>query len=236
MARYKWIDTALQILSYLRPKFYNRITWWVIGVGLGLLGAIPIFERILIALFDQQLSLHIPSDVSNIIGLILVIIGLIYNLLMKIVDNSYELGLSSKSSTIVQSDIKVYNRIMELLPYQEVESFAKYDFMGSFLWDHHRKIISYSEIVESPDLSFFNDELNTLKTEFDHALKKFSNTLMMNTFAVQGSKDVFKVPDDWKYTFPDNYKQVKKEIYESQDKFFESYNSLIKGCRKALGV
>lgn len=236
MVKYKWIETALEILSILRPKFYNRITWWVVGVGLGLLGAIPILERILIAFIDQQFSLNIPSDVSNTIGLTLVIIGLIYNLGMKVVDNSYELGLASKSSPILQSDIKVYNRIMELLPYEEVESFAKYDFMGSFLWDGYRNITSYIDNMESPELSFFNDELNTLKTEFDKAIKKFRFTLMKYTFTVQGSSDVFKVPDEWEYDLPDKYVRAQKEIYESQDEFFDSYNSLIKGCRKVLGV
>ncbi|WP_268124833.1 hypothetical protein [Roseivirga pacifica] len=236
MGKPKWLDTAIDILSYLRPKFYNRITWWIVGVGLALIGATPLLERLLIAIFNKQFSLEIPCDVNNTIGIILISLGLIYNILMKVVENSHEVGSSSKSNTVVQSDIKAYEKIMTFLPYEEVESFAKYDFMGSFRWDNYDNISLYLQNIRSPQFSFSNEELNGLKIDFDEALNDFYSTLSRLTQNVEGKLDIYRVPKYWEIDSPESYGKARIEIYDKQDTYYKAYIKLIEGCRRKLGV
>lgn len=186
----KWKDIGFKILSFLWPKFYNRITWAVVTVGLSFIGT-SLIERVVIALLDVKFDITLPNDLNNWIGFSLVLIGLIYNIFMKLIDNKFELGLALKPDPSFKSDINVYNRIIDLLPFSSVEQLGTFDFGGSFQWSRFQHTDSYMENMNSPEFVFFNSELESLRHTLNNNLGAFNHAVSKNAFNVKGKHESF---------------------------------------------
>lgn len=74
------LSIALKVLAYLRPQFYNRITWAIVITGLTLMST-PLWLVVVELVIESQL--HISMGDSNQVGwgFALCFVGLVYHLL-----------------------------------------------------------------------------------------------------------------------------------------------------------
>ena len=74
------------ILTYIKPKFYNSITWVLVVSGIALTGT-SLLEKLI------NISLGFDSSTNDAIsGIILIVLGLCYNILYKQLEYKYEIS------------------------------------------------------------------------------------------------------------------------------------------------
>jgi len=74
------------IWRLIRPEFYNRITWAIVFVGLGLIGT-PIWEAIFEAILTKELrrwDIILQNRNEPIFGFALIVLALSYNVIIKL--------------------------------------------------------------------------------------------------------------------------------------------------------
>ena len=71
------------LIRFLRPRFYNRLTWLIVVFSFGLISK-PIFLDIVNAILKKQYDINIISENDPLIGVILIIAALLYNSLINI--------------------------------------------------------------------------------------------------------------------------------------------------------
>jgi hypothetical protein len=77
------VEQILQILKFIKPKFYNKLTWLIVISGI-LLIAKPLWEDVIISFLKKQYDINIAAcvDCSDYKwGFFLILSGLIYNFL-----------------------------------------------------------------------------------------------------------------------------------------------------------
>ena len=80
------MNLLFKFLNYFKPKFYNSITWLVVGTGLSFIGS-PLIEQ-LIQLVFEQFSINITNGDDSKFGLALVVIGLLFHLSTQIIQKN----------------------------------------------------------------------------------------------------------------------------------------------------
>ncbi len=70
----------IQIWRLIKPKFYNKITWLVVSCGLIMITP-PLWSIIVNQFIEKHTDYKIIGDNDTFIGIVLILIGLIYNIL-----------------------------------------------------------------------------------------------------------------------------------------------------------
>lgn len=76
------VDWLIAVRKALRPKFYKRLTWAIVCVGLGLLST-KLLERILLAFLEKKWDLSLTGGYDQLVGVALIVIALTYNATMQ---------------------------------------------------------------------------------------------------------------------------------------------------------
>jgi hypothetical protein len=110
-----------RFLRLIRPRFYNRMTWFVVGAGL-LLTATPWWGDLVNALAQQKLGVSVPvSTEHTTIGLVLVVAGLVYHLLTHSI---HELVVSRRETAELndrrEHDRKIFGQLTVTAPEQQL--------------------------------------------------------------------------------------------------------------------
>ena len=63
----KIFDFILKVIDALKPRFYNKLTWFIVAFGLSLMSK-PLWLEILNKLFETQLQLSITDDSDSVWG------------------------------------------------------------------------------------------------------------------------------------------------------------------------
>ena len=74
------IEELIRIRNLLKPKFYNKVTWWIVGTGLACISPSLVFLIALIFI-DNPIWLNVFGAVDPLTGISLILIGLGYNLI-----------------------------------------------------------------------------------------------------------------------------------------------------------
>jgi len=98
------IENLVQIWKLIKPKFYNKITWLIVSCGLILI-APPLWSVILNQFIEKHTDYKIIGEYDELIGIILVLIGLIYNIYSQWISNYKPPENIIEDSTISDSNI-----------------------------------------------------------------------------------------------------------------------------------
>ena len=112
------------VVNFLRPKYYNRITWAVVVAGLGLV-CTSLFELILNEILKSKFKINIISEQDGIYGVLLVFIGLTYNLAYHFIElKREELGAITKREETDRNathDTRIFEESNKILNEDELD-------------------------------------------------------------------------------------------------------------------
>lgn len=94
--------TKLQIWKLIKPKFHNMVTWLIVSSGLILISP-SLFSILLNELLEKHTNYKILGEHDILIGLVLVIIGVAYNLRSQWIAKYEPERNTIKNSTITDS-------------------------------------------------------------------------------------------------------------------------------------
>jgi len=237
--RMKQKGLIVKILSFLRPKFYDRITWTLVITGLGLISTSTI-ERIIWLMLERTIKIPIVEDIEPIYGLIVVILGLIYNTGIKYLEYKKELltNVTPKEILIQHDlDLKLLNRIREILPsngsigFLRDNNFAGFGFRWSSMDQLHEFIIE----SKKPEFRFIDNELQDLLEHLIKNISEFLRKLSANSFTSNAHTETSSIPSDMEIENPNQFWEIVNYLNERQTESWKYYDLLVSKGRRALG-
>lgn len=178
----KLFDFILKIIDVLKPRFYNKLTWLVVGFGLSLMSK-PLWLGIVNELLEAQWQLSITDDSDTIWGFALCCLGLAYHLMST---GLHEVAVAINSKTRLEReyshDVKVFNELYELLdePYLE-DLIAKIETNDSIYFDELNKLSKFLTVASSSSKQFVSKQLKVATTELNQSIDNF-RILVRNKF------------------------------------------------------
>lgn len=86
-------EFILELIRLIRPKYYNKLTWALVLSGIGLIA--PSLITILLHIFIKSVSeFNLIGEYDILWGLLLIIIGLVFNILSQIINGSSSIQLN----------------------------------------------------------------------------------------------------------------------------------------------
>lgn len=235
-----------KILSVIFPPFQNKVTWAVIGTGLALaISPVPFWVFLVevirsIAWVNDRVEVTVnPNDDhwSQIVGVLLVISGLAYNLLYGFMRHNE----SKAFDQVYEADAKLYEEFVALLPSTGVAMslLKNHDFSGSFLYENLEGVREYTYHWYTPEKSFRTDEMKRYQDEFNESLDVFMAALRQHTAPraphIQSAVPSQYHPDEaWEW--PDHVRQGIDLLNKSATDVFEKHQRLIEHARLLLPV
>lgn len=178
------LEILLNLYSkYFKPKFYNKVTWFVVFAGVSIL-ATPLIERIFEHLFEIVFNFDPTNGNSSLVGIALVAIGLIYNIVIQYIDsfvNRYE--LKEEREKQISHDLNNFERLHTLLP--EKTFMGIVDFIATnhlYKTNQKRQLDNYLSTAREIQYEFEIEEINTANAIFLDVLSNFSNFLSFHFF------------------------------------------------------
>lgn len=144
-----------KIFRLIFPEFSNKVTWVVVGGGLGLTSSS--FVQALINYFlEQQYNFQIFSSYDSLVGITLVAIGLTHNILLQREKTKIELNNSNElNQRATEHDIKLFEKLDSLMSEEIL-----FNFLESTETSH---AYYYSE---TRPLTNFKYEIEKVKSKF----------------------------------------------------------------------
>lgn len=168
-------ENIIEIIRFLKPKFYNRLTWLVVISGLGILTK-PFLLEFLNNLFEANWNFSITGKYDELIGFGLVCVGLVYNV---IINRKPDLKLEEEKEK-KGHDKEIFLRLNNLL----AEDFL-HDMLDTLLGgesisrESTRKINDFLRVSKLQLNQYLISDLEKAKKEFVkdlRHLKDFVNT------------------------------------------------------------
>lgn len=176
-------DKFIRLLEVLRPKFYNKLTWFIVITGAFLLSS-PFWESLLIAVLSDKYQIKVEVPNNELYGAFLIVTGLIYHM---ITTSIYEYAQAVKSKVdklenqnnkekAQEHDIKQFKKMTEgFQEYYLTEFISSIDNDHSYTTSMKKRIPDFVYFSEEIEYNFINEELND---SFNNFSKSLSSVLM----------------------------------------------------------
>jgi len=166
------------LINLLRPKFYNKIAWLVVGSGIILLST-PLWQEILVSFLNMNYSMNLNATDNSKIGIFTIALGLFYHLVTTsffeyttAIENRNKAAEITLSKTReLEHDVKVFKDIGLNLNERDLLNYIE-----SIETDHSFTSSSKSKVYP---VYFFAEEskYEFIDTELNQALERFVRAL-----------------------------------------------------------
>lgn len=152
------IDGLIKIIKLLKPEFYNKLTWAVVGAGIALITS-PVWWTLFLSEILNYFGVQAPQTDKNEpwLGIPLITLGLTYHLIItKNLLHSNEKADSAK----LNHDIEIFNQSKNI-----VSEDAFSNFLDTLYGDHSYRdklfsqICDYGDFFKKPENKFITKEL-----------------------------------------------------------------------------
>jgi hypothetical protein len=156
-------------------------------------------------------------------------------------DNWYEKiknNLGSGQIENLEQDIRMFKTIIALIPPSGTIDFIRmFHFANTFRLKNLEQFdIFISKLEQMPWLEFFDSDLEGLKSELYISIKKFRELVACNTFNIEGSHEIYRIPQHWEYEQRDKYNNLLDNIHGLTTRITDIYDNFIRLARKKLSV
>lgn len=231
------IDKIIEIIKLFKPSFYNKITWTIVVAGITLLGT-PLLERILNAILEKEYNITITDDKDSLIGVLLVVIALTYNLITSYFDRYLlEKQNNLKKKSFIEKDNILFDKFLKELPSNgSIEFLRTHSFQNSFYLEDLRQLLNFQEEWDNAEHEFIDKELEKLKKELLSSIKEFTHSNAMGSYSLGNgyfttTPDKYRL-DDW--NIPKQVIDKMQEMDDLADKVCIIHQNLIRTAKSLL--
>lgn len=142
-----------------------------------------------------------------------------------------------QSISTAETDKIIYNKILEILPWNGSISFINTNnFAGfSFRLDDLNQIYNFQHICENPAFEFLDADLEGCKTELLQSTISFGVLIGQYTFPT-ASSGRNHVPPEWEETNSPHFWRVVDEIHVAAKSVVSAYQNLTRMATRKLGI
>lgn len=232
------IDKFERLINLIKPKFYNKLTWFVVGAGLTVISK-PIWVEILNIVLEKNYQLNITEGNDSIVGFLLVVIALVYNLITVYFDKF----LIQKQDNLIileqkEVDKELYLKLIEDFPSDgNVIFFLRdYDLHDSFDYNSYvSPLIKIYNKWKNPEYDFLEKELNLAKNSIFDKIEKFIYDINMNSYPCNGCQRIIP-PELGDWDLPKELTDKIKEMNILATEIYKEHQEFIKLCKSKLYV
>ena len=224
------IDKFGRVINLIKPKFYNKLTWLIVGTGLATISK-PIWIEIVNTILKKNYQINITDGNDTIVGFLLVITGLVYNLITVYFDKF----LISKQETLKQEkwlskDKLLFEKFLEELPSNgSIEFIKTHSFRNGFYLENLRQILNFQESWDDAEHEFIDKKLETLRKQLLENIKKFIHVNAIGSYPVKHG---------YFTTTPDKYRlddlNIPKEIIDKMNKMDDLAKEVVKSHQEFI--
>jgi len=231
--------------KYLFPDFSNKLVWILVVTGISLL---PTPKAIFVVLFEMGIEfinvneigpVAIPSfdlgESSYIEGLVLILCGLVYGLLSRLISSKTSLNQKSHTS----KDGLLFDSFLKVLPSDSmsITLLKNHDFKESFDIDALKELISFVNDWSSAENCFVDEEMESNKQYFLDQCLRFQQ--LVEGLVGESSIGIVSISPDRRaggFDLPEWAEDDIVEVNKKAREIFESHQLLIKNLQGMLAT
>lgn len=197
----KELDGWLKLLALFRPKFYNKLTWWVVGGGLALLST-SLFELIISELFNKSFDLTLLDGNEGALGVLLIAVALLYNFGCKLIESKEAQNLKNTSEIkATKHDVEIFRKLDSILDEETLISSVEWVESQHFYTDYQWNTLdNFCTQFQKTSNNMLSEELNFLQKQLVEKVEEFQYFLACHFF----SDNRRGAPDNSRrYMYPD---------------------------------
>jgi hypothetical protein len=143
----------------------------------------------------------------------------------------------AESDAIRETDKKVYEHLLEILPWEGSINFIRgNNFAGfSFKNDHLKELFDFKRNSKNPAFEFIDPDLETYRCELLAKIDEFTSVIVSETYPAHSS-GCNSIPEEWEYEQPERFRKVVKQLQDSAADIVSVYTDLSRTATRKLGI
>jgi|TARA_Y100001968_G_scaffold200049_1_gene183617 hypothetical protein len=243
----KTLDGWLTLLALIRPKFYNKLTWFVVAAGVGILTT-PFIEIVISAVLGKTFDLEILDGNESFVGLTMIGLALLYNIACQFME-AVEKGRQLSKVTLSEEthDRERFGKLDGLLDEVTLKQTLDWVDTNEFYTEEQWSCL-YEYVHESSQTSsiMLNPEVEENRKTLEGQINSLLSFMAQHFFYRAGSS---RQDDPHHYLYPDlnpdmdgdyegrgieKYHQNSKELHEHINGVRSAYDSYRKMVKRQL--
>jgi len=233
--------------KWLFPDFYNKVTWYVLTLGAGIIVTPIPLKLVIYNWIIQSFNLNSgnaltlseigASTADYWLGFSIIFLSLLHNVFSKWLIHQNEIQVIVKADKVSAVDEALFKEFLEIFPSGSRSAYLleNHDFGNSFSIESLKDIDKFVDEWNCPEKSFINPELESIRKELWNKCHKFSCLLATKSAPTHGGLQSV-VPDsvrnDWDW--PQWVENDVKAVNEMASEVFSLHQGFIRSMREAL--
>ena len=233
--------------KWLFPDFYNKVTWYVVTLGAGIILTPTPFKLVVYNWIIESFNLNSgntltlsemgPSTADYWLGFALIISALLHNVFSKWLLHQNDIQDRVKAEKVSEVDEVLFKDFLEVFPSGSRSAYLleTHDFGNSFSIESLKDIDKFVDEWNCPEKSFINPELEDIRKELWNKSHEFSWLIAKKSAPTQGGFQSVvpdRVKSDWDW--PERVDNDVKAVNEMASEVFLLHQGFIKSMREAL--
>lgn len=165
------LSGILKIIEFIRPKFYNKLTWLMVVAGLSLMST-PLCMLLASHLLNKKFSFTFSSDSDMAWGFSLCAVALLYNLFSV---GIYELLIKKltkeECAKVIEHDLNIYFKLDGIMSEELLgKIISRLETSDAIYWDDFSVIENFVRTADSAGNAFYTEMLKGKTTSLVESL------------------------------------------------------------------
>ena len=146
------------------------------------------------------------------------------------------IGVADKA-TVVETDKRVYEILVKVLPWDGTISFIRFNNFAGFSFQLSRldDLYEFEHHCKNPAFEFIDPDLEALRATLLELINRYTIMIATETFPTH-SAGWNSVPDEWALDQPERFHSVVTKLHDTAEQIVDTYGSLIKTATRKLGI
>lgn len=246
----RYLQLAERLISLIRPKFYNRLTWVVVGAGLLLMSS-PWWSDLISGFASRYFGVTLPPYESHLgWGLSLVALGLLYHLAVHYFSEFLQATRAAETrSAHLEHDRRTLSDLVAIMSeFQLAEIVCDLRDQHAYYSSQGRILDAATQHLRAPSTQYIDSEVQAAARALGQSLAYLREWLSLNFFPYgqpNGSELRFclypELNEDRSSSFPTpeqsrRYDEFAEQLYSTLGKVDCNYAAFRATVKKALAV
>lgn len=233
--------------KWLFPDFYNKVTWYVVSLGAGVILTPTPLELVICNWIIESFNLNagntltlseIGSSTADYwLGFALIISALLHNVFSKWLLHQNDIQNKAKAEKASAVDEALFKEFLEVFPSdsRSVYLLETQDFGNSFSLTSLKDINKFVDEWNRPEKSFINPELESIRQDLWNKCHEFMGLIAIKSAPTNGGFQSV-VPDQYRddWNWPEWVNNDVKAVNKMASEVFSLHQGFIKSIRETL--